>query len=395
MTESIRIDTGIIRRGNSYRFTVALGMDSKGKQIRKTSTWKPPEGLTPKKADKLAKEEYINFKNRCNGLASFNENMRFRELTEEYFKIYAPSNLKPITAYNYKQMVEFRLMNYFGNKKLKDISTGMLTDFFNSMTKTDKEGNEIPLAPRTVKRIFTMMQSILHFAEKQKIITDNPCKGVDLPSLNSTSDEKRKYLTEEELPRFLELFDVNKSDFDRMILFLLHTGVRSGEMLGLQWSDIDFDNRQIHINHTLSDVNGKRFLTTPKTKGSRRNIHMTEYLYHLLKLQKRSQMELMMLHSSFPHPEMVFTSATGEYKHRGGLNHSFKAYLKDTEFNFLTLHCLRHSNATLLLNNGVDIKVVSEHLGHSDIGTTGNIYADVLASTRRKTGELIEFALAK
>ena len=87
---------------------------------------------------------------------------------------------------------------------------------------------------------------------------------------------------------------------------------------------------------------------------------------------------------SFAHPEMVFTSVCGNYKDRSYLNTSFKKILCGSEFEFMTLHCLRHSNATLLLNNGIDIKIVSEHLGHSNISTTGNIYTAVLASSRKK-----------
>ena len=98
---------------------------------------------------------------------------------------------------------------------------------------------------------------------------------------------------------------------------------------------------------------------------------------------------------NFAHPEMVFTSDLGNYKDRSALNTSFRRFLKGTEFDFLTLHSLRHCNATLLLNAGVDIKIVSDHLGHSNIGTTANIYADVLESSRRKTAEILESVLSK
>lgn len=397
--KSETIDTGIVRRTSgdkiSYVFTVACGMDANGKQIRKTTTWKPDEGMTLKKADKKAKEEYIQFKNRCMGGSAFNENIRFKELCEEYFNVYAPNNLKPITEYNYKQMFEYRLLPYFGNKKLKDITTPVLTNYFCNITKTTKDGQEVPIAPRTAKRIFNMMQSVFHFAIRQKIIKDNPCEGVELPKKDPTQEEKRKFLTEEELPKFLELFDAEKSDFDRMILILLHTGMRSGELLGLSWEDIDFDRKQIYVNHTLSDVGGNHFLTTPKTKGSKRIITMNSTVYDLLKIQRKYQMELRMMLETFEHSEMVFTSSLGNYKDRSCLNTSFRRFLKGTDFEFMTLHCLRHSNATLLLNSGVDIKIVSEHLGHSDISTTGNIYADVLASSRQKTAEILEWKLAK
>lgn len=98
-TETRKVDTGVIQRGKTYRFTVYMGYDVNGKQIRKTTTFTPPQGLTQRKADKLAKEEYINFCNRCKGLFNLKENIRFSELVEEYFRLYAP-NLKEITAYN-------------------------------------------------------------------------------------------------------------------------------------------------------------------------------------------------------------------------------------------------------------------------------------------------------
>ena len=105
-TETRKVDTGIIQRGKTYRFTVYMGYDVNGKQIRKTATYQPPEGLTQRKADKLAKEEYVNFCNRSKGLSNLKESMRFSELVEEYFRLYAPT-LKEITAYNYKNHIEY------------------------------------------------------------------------------------------------------------------------------------------------------------------------------------------------------------------------------------------------------------------------------------------------
>ena len=158
----------------------------------------------------------------------------------------------------------------------------------------------------------------------------------------------------------------------------------------------DFNNNIITVNHTLSDVGGKHFLTTPKTKTSRRNIAISQTVASMLREHRKHQMELQMLiGANFSHPEMVFTSSRGNYKDRSSLNTSFRRFLKNTEFDFMTLHCLRHCNATLLLNCGVDIKIVSDHLGHSNIGTTANIYADVLESSRRKTAEILETALSK
>lgn len=384
-----KVDIGIIQRNGSYRFTVFCGYDSNKKQIRKTSTWKPPEGLTQRKADQKAKEEYINFKNRCFGYSNFDENMKFKDLCEEYFELYS-SKLKPVTLYNYKKMFDLRLIPYFGNKKLKDINTLMLTKYFNSMTKINSD--EL-ISPKTAKRIFNMMQSVFHFAISQNIITSNPCEGVSLPKQDPTKEDKRKYLTEDELPRFIQLFDINGDTLDRIVLMLLNTGIRSGECLGLSWSDVDFEKRSIYIHQNLSEIGGNHFLTTPKTKSSKRIIYMNQAVFDLLQTQRRHQMEMQEIIHPYPHPEIVFTAENGEFKDRSYLNQQFRRRLKGTEFEFLTLHCLRHSNATLLLNQGVDLKMVSEHLGHSNISTTGNIYADVLESSKRRMAEIIELKI--
>lgn len=391
MANSRRVDSGILQRGKSYTFTVALGMDLNGKQIRKTTTFIPPEGMTEKKADKLAKEEYIKFRERCKGLASFNENMRFAELAEEFFKVYAPNKLKETTAYHYKHYSDARFLPYFGNMKLKDISTAMLTDFFNNMT--DQHGRK--LKPSSVKRIYSYMQTMWTFAVNQRIIKESPCKGVILPSsaLAAEHDSRKKFLSETELPEFMQLFDED-TDFEREIKILLLTGMRSGECLGLKWENIDFENRMIHITHTLSCVSGDKFLTTPKTKTSKRYIAMSSTVYELLKQQRLDQMKLQLAFGSlFKHPEMVFTNHEGDYVDLNYLNKRFKKHLAGTKFETMTLHCLRHSNATLLLNSGVDLKIVSEHLGHSEIAVTADIYTDVLESSKRKTAELIEFKL--
>ena len=389
-----KVDTGIIERNGSYRFTVACGMDTNGKQIRKTRTWKPAEAMTEKKADKLAKEKYIEFKNQCKDLSDFNDCMRFADLCEDYMNVFAKNQLKPITAYTYKGQIDNHFIEYFGNMKLKDITTSKISKFFNTHTITLKDGTTKPLTHSTSKKLYTILQSVFTYAVHQGYIKETPCKNVILPAEDTTVDKNRKFMTESEISQFLDMLDKCKyDDFRIMMKFLLYTGVRSGEMLGLQWQDIDFENNVIHIVHTLSDVGGNHFLTTPKTKKSKRYIAMSDTVKALLKEQRKHQLELQLAVKDFPHPEMVFTSANGNYKDRSGLNTSLRRFLKGSNLEFLTLHCLRHSNATLLLNAGVDIKVVSEHLGHSDIGVTADIYADVLDATRRKTADILDFKL--
>ncbi len=389
------VDTGITQRGNNYTFTVAMGMDVNGKQIRKTTTYIPPEGLTEKKADKLAKEAYIDFKRQCKGCVALNENMRFKELSDLYFDVYAPNKLKETTIYHYKGIVKRHFTDYFGNKKLKDITPGMLSDFFCKLTVKDVDGNDIPMTPGGVKGIYIVMKSIMSYAVSQGFIKETPCRRVILPQEDREEDKKRKYLTEEEIPDFLAIFD-GYSVINTIVKLLLYTGMRSGEAVGLQWKDIDFKRGTISIEHTLSYTTGKYYLSSPKTKTSRRVIYMSTTVIELLKEHRRHQLELQTsLAPNFPHPEMVFTNGEGDYKSTVTVNNSLKRKLRGTPFKFITPHSLRHTNASLLLNGGVDLKIVSEHLGHANISTTGNIYADVYDSTRKETAEILELKLAQ
>lgn len=200
-------------------------------------------------------------------------------------------------------------------------------------------------------------------------------------------------LEEAQAQRLLEMVS-GYSQFNTIIKVLLFTGMRSGECLGLQWQDIDFDNMTIHIQHNLADVGGKHWLDTPKTKSSVRFIGMSELLKNIL-LEHRAEQEQKkkQLGKAYKFPDMVFTSELGNYVDRSNLNIQFKRFVSDTDFSYISLHSLRHCNATLLINSGIDLKIVSELLGHSDVGTTANIYADVLASSKAKVAELVSLKL--
>ncbi len=392
--ETRNVDTGIIQRGKSYRFTVYMGYDVNHRQIRKTMTYTPPSGVTKRQADKLAKEQYIIFSNYCKGVYNLKENMRFHELVDDYFCVYAPVNLKPITIYNYQKQITYHFMAYFGNKRLKDISTAVISHFF-AAHKSVIKGEEKPLSPGSAKRLYGILQSLFKFAVTQGYIRQTPCINVILPRKNPMEEQKKMFLTLEELPYFLKMFE-QYSPFNTVILVLLFTGMRSGECLGLQWRDIDFERRKLHIRHTLTDVGGRHFLTSPKSATSVRDLYMNEKLISLLKRHQQEQRKLQCeVGESFLHPEMVFTSSTGNYKDRSTLNTTLKRFLKGTEFEYMTLHKLRHTNATLLLNGGIDLKVISEHLGHAGIRITAETYTAVLDSSRIRTADVMEEIIQK
>lgn len=374
----------IIKRGNTFRIRVFVGTDMNGKKLMKSTTFTPPKDVTAKKAEKLAQEYAYEFECHCKGFSQLNENMRFSELADWYFKNYAPIELKASTVYTYKGQYKNRIEPVLGNVKVKDITTPRLTQIMQSYN----------LNPATVRKVYVIIQSIFRRGVEQGFLRESPCHNVILPKRKKS--HKNKALDEDKLKRFLSFLDSNPwdEDFKRIIKVLLYTGMRSGECLGLAWEDVDFDNNTISINHTLTDIGGKHELTTPKTESSIRIIGMGQELKNIL-LEQKSYIEKLKiaLGDDFTHPEMVFVSALGNYRDRSSVYHSLKRFTKETEFEDMTLHQLRHCNATILINSGIDLKVVSEHLGHCDIGMTADIYADVLRSTKAKTAEQIELKL--
>lgn len=383
----MKIDTGIEKRGKSFRFTVYCGYRPDGSQIRKTRTWTPPENKTERQQIKLAKLAYAAFRRECSNAYDLQDSMRFDELVEWYAENYA-KNLKAQTWASYQQKLNSYLLPEFGNRRLKDFSPALLTEYYRSVKGKRKE----QLSYQTLRSFQKVMNAVFTCAVRQGFIEKNPCKNAIIPKPDADNSElKRYYMTPEETQLFLNLTAEPTQD-NAIFRLLLYTGMRVGECLALCWSDIDFVSGFIHIRKNLVYANHETFLSSTKTKASVRTIAISPTVKAILLEQKKRHMELVhVLGSRVQHPEMVFISpTTGSYVIRNALSSRFRKLMDGTAIDFMTLHMLRHSNASLLINAGVDIKIVSEHLGHNEIGTTADIYADIFASTKTATASLID-----
>lgn len=373
----------VSKRGNSFRIRVCTGTLN-GKPIIKNTTYKPPAGTPPKKAEQLAQAYAVEYENHCKGFSQLNENMKFSELADWYFENYAPNELKGSTAYTYLGQYNNHIKPLLGHVRIKDINPPKLSQLMQT----------IELNPTSVKKLYVVMQSIFHRGVEQGFIRESPCHDVILPKRKKST--KNKAVEEDKLKRFLEFIEEKPWDMDvkRIIMTLLYTGMRAGECLGLSWDDVDFEHHALFVRHTLS-YDGKEYkLTEPKTENSISVIGMGTELERILHEQKKYTDTLRKAFGrKFPHPEMVFPSANGNYRDRHSVYVSLKRMTKGTEFEDMTLHKLRHCNATMLLNLGYDIKIVSERLGHCNIGITADIYADVLQNLKKDVAEQIELKL--
>ena len=371
---------GVVQRGpNTYRFTVSSGFDGNGKNVRHTMTFKVPEGTSPTKAEKLVMEAYTDFSRKCKNSQDLNEHMRFKELVEIYLNQYAANELKPVTTYNYRRDLEVHILPVFANKKIKDISTPALTKFFLGLDK----------APETTRKLKTVMSSVFAYGVKQKYIKENPCVGA-LHKKDTKTERKIKYLNKEQCQKLMQLTS-EYSTFNTIIQFLLFTGLRIGECLALRWQNIDFVNDTIRIENTLCFADDEWFLAAPKTTTSNRTLKLGTYTKELLLRHKREQDKLKeVVGNNWAHPDIVFTSVIGNFYDRSYVNKELKKILASNDMPIISAHGLRHSNASLMINNGIDVKAVSEHLGHCNIAITGDIYSHIFEEYKARIAKCLE-----
>lgn len=374
---------GITKRPNTYKFTVSLGFDGDGNHIRKYTTFKPPIGATDKQADKLAQQAYFKFEQKCKGMKNLRENIKFCDLVDTYFAEYAANELKPVTTYNYNIAINTHIMPVFGNKKIKDIDISDITAF---LTKSGFNSS-------TSRKLKIILSSVFSYGVNQKYISYNPCKRALYVKDNVHIEEKIKCYNVNQAKKLLDIVK-DYSVFNTIIKVLLFTGMHVGECLALDYGALDFENRFIRIQKTLTYADKEWFLTKPKTKNSYRTIPMNDFIYNLL-LEHKAKQDIIKTEfgSTWKHPEMVFTSRTGNYYDRSLLNQQFKRLLERNDLPHLKIHGLRHTSASLMIHNGVDVKSVLSQLGHCNISITGDIYIHIFEDYKARIATGLENTL--
>lgn len=374
-------------------------IDSKGHyvQARKYRSFRQPQDMGIREARKTAKELDLEFQRQFERDQNTGVEMRLEEVWNWYKNYYAPNKLRDTTFYNIKNMVEIKILPELGHLKIGQITTNRITMFLNDVSiKKDKETGK-PLKPKQyykdsyVQAIYSSLFRIFNVAISNGWIKDNPCNNAIKPRKNRTA--KKKPLEIEQIKDILNKTN-EYTTYNAIIQFQIYTGMRIGETLALTWDDIDFKKREININKTVNFIKTDFIVGPPKTENSYRTLGMNNAIYHLLKLTKKEQnVRKRELKNLYEDHNLVFSQVTGNYIYRTEINNRLNTIKKGTDYEYITVHFLRHANATLLLNNGVDLKIVSAHLGHNDIKTTANIYADVLKSQQQKVAQIIEFNL--
>jgi len=366
----------IQKRGEgSWFLTVSCGRGQDGKYIRKTKTVKC-------RTKQEAKNELAKFRVEVeSGEYIAPEKMTFSTFVEEWRVKYAEKHLGKKTLETYQDHLSTRLLPVFGHKRLDDIKTFQLLDFFERVGhEPRRDGKEGTISPGTVQIIHRVAKNVFSRAVDWKIIKSNPLDGVKKPK--SEAREMDVYDKEEVELLFLAL-EREPIQWRIMIALALTAGLRRGELLGLEWKHIDLEAGTIDVRQSLSFTrDGGYEIKDPKTRNSVRKISLPAHMLKELKEYRRhcarERDKVVDLWEGDDSHHFVFTGWNGKPLNPYSVKTWWKRFHAKHSIKYIRFHDLRHTSATLLLNSGVHAKVISARLGHANITTTLNIYAHVL-----------------
>jgi integrase len=221
----------------------------------------------------------------------------------------------------------------------------------------------------------------LNAAQREKMIKENPVKEARCPK---KENKEMSFLDPEEVKLFLKSTE-GAWPYHALFWLAVNTGLRRGELLGLEWGDINFDDQTLTVNRQLIRKQGYEFeITSPKTKSARRTISLNETTVSKLKKHRKSQLKIRMKATKWEESSLVFTNKKGGFVRPSALRSYFIRRLKEVELDQIRFHDLRHTCASLLLSRGVDPSVISNMLGHSRVSTTLDVYGHLIPAKSKR-----------
>ena len=301
---------------------------------------------------------------------------------QDYLETYKRNDLKPSTYSGYETVLRGHIKgSALGRMNLSKIRPANIQNFYNQKLKAG-------LSVKSVWQMRNLISTALKQAVREGYIEKNPDEYIVLP-------KKQRYeptiLTPEEIRKIVE--EAKEDPLYSIVVTALFTGMRKGELMALQWKNVDFQTRRIFVEYSLGVLlhqegkDGKFHneyrLVEPKSKKSKRFIPMADTVVEALKIQRERQRYNKRRYAEiYVDSDFTFTEADGEIVNQKRFMNEYHSFLKKYGISDCRFHDLRHSFASLMLQRGVDFKTLSDILGHSQISTSLDIYAHVYDSSK-------------
>ena len=356
--------------------------DNGGNKRRRS--WK-----SPKQSEVKAKLAEFKKQLLLNGTEITKENKTFRQFSEEWLTVVLKPTLKP-TSYGRKVCtLENQVYKHIGAVQIDKLTHSQIQKMVNDLSDSG-------LSYSTVKKAYEAVSACVRYYRIKTSTSFNPCEGITLPEQKRKESSDIRFFTEEE--RKLIVNEATRTFSNGVpayrlgwaFVLLLYSGLRVGELCALTWKDINFEEKTIKvyknaIEYAERDKNGNShsvFETqnSTKTRSGMRTLPMTQKAFTALS-------ELQKVTGDY---EYIITSSNGQRIRPSRLGRTFASVLSAIDIERVGLHTLRHTFATMLFNNGCEVKVVSDLLGHSNTKITENIYIHLIQQQKVKAIQMID-----
>ena len=307
------------------------------------------------------------------------------EWMEVWFQDYAKIKVRPSSHQTYQGYTQNHIRPNIGDIPLEKLTSLDLQKLYKKLLaqgrvdRLEAKGQPKGLSAKTVRNIHQILSSALKLAQEQRLILTNPAEGCALPRVEH---QEMKTLTTVQLAFFFR--EARESGVFELYYLELATGLRRGELLGLKWEDIDLERGDLRVRRQVSRINGEVVEAPLKTKNAYRTLPLAEDTVSVLKEQRRK----------VGNSPWVFPSPNGGPISPDSVLHMLHRVLKRAGLPKVRFHDLRHTFATLALQNGVDVKTVSGMLGHFSAGFTLDTYAHITSAAQRQAAKTMENILS-
>lgn len=318
-----------------------------------------------------------------NGTEMATENKTFRQFAEEWLTVVLKPKLKPTSFERKVVTLRNQVYKHIGAVPIEKLTHSQIQKMVNALSDSG-------LSYSTVKKAYEAVSACVRYYRIKTSTSFNPCEGITLPEqkrkessdIRFFTDEERKLIVNEATRKFSN--GVSAYRLGWAYVLLLYSGLRVGELCALTWKDIDFEERTIKVyknavEYAERDDNGKsrsvlKTQNSTKTRSGMRTLPMTQKAFDALS-------ELQKVTGKY---EYIITSSNGQRIRPSRLGQTFSLILSAIDMDRVGLHTLRHTFATMLFNNGCEVKVVSDLLGHSNTKITENIYIHLIQQQKVK-----------
>lgn len=444
----------IQQRGDSFLIRVSCGRDAHGHKVTQSKTWTPKPNMSEKQIERELNKAAALFEQECHGQTVVNTT-KFEDFAETWFSEYASTQLKASTIIRTRQLTERtykaighlrldsitpRHIQSFINSlnetsldydakcncriDLKQLikDKGLTQNAFSDQAGVnphtvrraidkqplspdtadkiakaldisfdkcfDKQAEGRTLSPKTVKHYISFISSVFDYAQKMQLIKNNPCAHVFTPK--QKPHEKEIY-TPEQAKQLLEYLQDAPLKYRAFFTLAMYSGMRRGELLGLEWQDIDFDSGVVNIKrNALYNKDQGHYTDTTKTAASTRSLKLPMNVIFVLQQLRNEQLsERLKLGDAWHSTNRLFTTWDGKAMNGVTPYTWLKKFCAKHDLPFHNIHSFRHLHASLLIDAGVNIKTVSAVLGHSQTSTTLNIYTHNFQEATAKAMESV------